>query len=101
MLISKVIPYVKTKGIFLGDLGDTDQLLRFIHLLDSNKVSKSAIYQHVFPVWIRDISQNPEDISSDLQLIKSDDQDFLDGLIEQVLQNNPEKVKEYQKGKKD
>ena len=100
LLISKVIPYVKTKGIFLGDLGDTDQLLRFIHLLDSNKVSKSAIYQHVFPVWIRDISQNPEDISSDLQLIKSDDQDFLDGLIEQVLQNNPEKVKEYQKGKK-
>lgn len=100
MLISKVIPYVKTKGISLGDLGDTDQLLRFIHLLDSNKVSKSAVYQHVFPVWIRDISQNPEDISSDLQLIKSDDQDFLDGLIEQVLQNNPDKVKEYQKGKK-
>jgi len=100
LLISKVIPYIKTKGISLGDLGATDQLLRFIHLIDSNKVSKSAVYQHVFPVWIKDISQNPEDISSDLQLIKSENQDFLVELIEQVVLNNPDKVKEYQKGKK-
>ncbi|MBK7808659.1 MAG: Asp-tRNA(Asn)/Glu-tRNA(Gln) amidotransferase subunit GatB [Saprospiraceae bacterium] len=100
LLISKVIPYIKTNGITLADLGNTDHLLGFIQLIDSDKVPKSAVYQHVFPVWIRDISQNPEDIASDLQLIKSDNQDFLDDLIVQVLKANADKVKEYQKGKK-
>lgn len=100
LLISKVIPYLKANGISLHNLGDLDQLLNFIHLIDSNKVSKSAAYQQLFPAWIKDISQHPEEMATALQLIKSDDQDFLDDLIAEVLQANPDKVKEYQKGKK-
>ncbi|MBK8628463.1 MAG: Asp-tRNA(Asn)/Glu-tRNA(Gln) amidotransferase subunit GatB [Saprospiraceae bacterium] len=100
LFIHKVLPYLKSENKSLAELGDLTHLHQFVALLQSDKVSKSAAYQHIFPKWILDISQKPLNIAEELQLIKSDDQSFLDDLILNVINSFPDKVKEYQKGKK-
>jgi aspartyl-tRNA(Asn)/glutamyl-tRNA(Gln) amidotransferase subunit B len=100
LLIQRIMPYINNNGITLSDLGKPTDILHFLNLIESNKVSKSSAYQYVFPLWIKDISQDPVEIATTLKLIKSDDQSFLDGLIDIVLSTNSDKVKEYKKGKK-
>lgn len=98
LLINKALPWLKSenKEIWPNPL----LLLRFIELLQDRKVSKSAAYQHIFPEWIEDIEQDPVQIAVRKQLIISDDQDFLDYEIQKIVAAYPDKVKEYQKGKK-
>ena len=98
LLINKALPWLKSenKEIWPNPL----LLLRFIELLQDRKVSKSAAYQHIFPEWIEDIEQDPVQIAVRKQLIISDDQDFLDNEIQKIVAAYPDKVKEYQKGKK-
>ena len=42
----------------------------------------------------------PLAIAEALNLVQSDDADFLEKLVDEVLAKNPDKVKAYQKGKK-
>lgn len=100
LLIHKIIPYLKTTSLDIHQLGDETLFLRFIDLIDSKKVTKSAAYQYIFPVWIKDITKDPFSIASDLDLIKSENQDFLDQIIKDVLAAFPDKVAAYKKGQK-
>jgi aspartyl-tRNA(Asn)/glutamyl-tRNA(Gln) amidotransferase subunit B len=99
LLVQKILPYLNLikKGISI--FNDPLLLLRFVELLQNGKIAKSAVYQHVFPVWIEDIRQNPEDIAQNLELFQSDNQDFLDAIIAQVIIANQDKVTAYKKGK--
>lgn len=100
LFIHKVIPYIKSNHKTLSDVGYLYNIFQFVDLLNSQTVAKSAAYQHVFPLWITDTNQNPHDIALKLNLVKSDDQSFLDEIIQSVLHAFPDKVKEYRKGKK-
>lgn len=100
LLIHKVIPYLKSQNKNIQSLGDINNLTSFVNLLESNKVAKSAAYQHIFPIWISDITQSPTKIATELHLIKSEDQSFLDDIIQNTMIAFPEKVNEYKKGKK-
>jgi aspartyl-tRNA(Asn)/glutamyl-tRNA(Gln) amidotransferase subunit B len=63
-------------------------------------VSSSNAYQRIFPELIAQPDRSPEDIAKDLNLIQTDDTDFLIKIVEDIITKYPEKVKEYQKGKK-
>jgi aspartyl-tRNA(Asn)/glutamyl-tRNA(Gln) amidotransferase subunit B len=100
ILTNKLIPHCRKEKISLSNIGDIHQILDFVIFINGNKISKSAAYQHVFPEWIQDTSQNPEQIAKTKNLLQSDDQSFLDGLIMEVMTANEAKVAEYRKGKK-
>jgi len=100
LIVQKIIPYIKAEKLKFPSPDKWEQLARFSRLAASKEVSKSAVYQHAFPVWISDITADPYEIAARLDLIKSEDQDFLDPLITKVLGQYPEKVAEYRKGKK-
>lgn len=98
LLINKAIPWLKAENLDVWH--DPKPILQFIDLLQNGKVSKSAAYQHIFPEWIEDIRQDPLQIAMNKQLVISENQDFLDDEIKKILASYPDKVKEYQKGKK-
>ncbi|MBK8668033.1 MAG: Asp-tRNA(Asn)/Glu-tRNA(Gln) amidotransferase subunit GatB [Saprospiraceae bacterium] len=100
LLIGKVIPYCKANNTTINDVADDSGYIAFVKLILSEKVAKSSVYQHVFPAWIKDTTRNPEEIAIELHLIKSDDQSFLDQIIDQVMIAYPDKCKEYRNGKK-
>ncbi len=100
LITNKLIPHAKKEKVSLISLGNHNQILAFLSFINGDKISKSAAYQHIFPEWIKDTDQNPEQIAKTKNLLQSEDQSFLDELILNVIQANAPKVEEYRKGKK-
>ena len=75
-------------------------LAELIELIDAGKLNYSVAAQQVFPALIKNPSISAEDAANSLQVLIDTDADDLSLLIEEVLNNYPDKVKEYQNGKK-
>ena len=77
-----------------------ERAAEFIRIISSGKVSKASAYQKLWhKVLINDDSSILKHAES-MGLIIETDQSFLDEIIEQVIKENQDKVKAYQKGKK-
>ncbi len=102
LLINKVIPAnngndpsTLTDPVFIERLKD------FLKFLQSEKISKSAAYQHLYDqMWGDQISVKLEDIAKNLSILQVEDQSFLDAIINHVIEQNPDKVKAFKNGKK-
>lgn len=76
------------------------QLAGLIQLVDAGKVNNTVAAHKIFPALLQNSSKTAEQIASELNLLISDNSSELDGFIEQALNKYPDKVVEYQKGKK-
>lgn len=72
----------------------------FADLVERGKVSFSIASQKVFPALIENPEKDPEALAKELNLIQVGDDDFLLELIDSAIGKYPEKVEEYQSGKK-
>jgi len=57
-------------------------------------------YQRLFPAMVEKPGQPVLKLAESLHLLQSSDAKFLEKLVDEVLEKNPEKVAEYKKGKK-
>lgn len=71
-----------------------------LELVASGKISFSAAAQKLMPLLYMDGQANPEQIAKEQDLIQDAGQDEIKTWVEQVLASMPDKVEEYQKGKK-
>jgi aspartyl-tRNA(Asn)/glutamyl-tRNA(Gln) amidotransferase subunit B len=69
-------------------------------LIEEGKVSNTAAYQNLFPAMLAKPEQAPLALAESLNLIQTSDGDFLQKIAAEILAQFPDKVKEYQKGKK-
>jgi aspartyl-tRNA(Asn)/glutamyl-tRNA(Gln) amidotransferase subunit B len=100
LIILKIIPYAKSQNKQPDSLKSSLEIAEFISFISSGKASKSAIYQHLFPVWIATENADILNLAEKSGILQSENQSFLDTLIEQVIAENKDKVKEYRSGKK-
>lgn len=101
LVINKLLPFCKEEKIGLSNFpANFEQLSSFIKLIKTGKVSQSIAYSRLFPAWIKKIELPPLAVAESLNLIQIGDEDFLDRLIEEVIEKNPQKVAAYHKGKK-
>lgn len=75
-------------------------LAGLISLVDSGKLNYSVASQKVFPEMIHNPSISAEAAALALQLLIDTGDDELIGIIDEVLEKYPEKVREYKNGKK-
>jgi aspartyl-tRNA(Asn)/glutamyl-tRNA(Gln) amidotransferase subunit B len=75
-------------------------LAALIALVDSNQVNFSIASTRVLPVLLKTPGKAPLDIAKELNLLQDSDEGNVAAWIEEVLNKMPEKVAEYQKGKK-
>ena len=68
-------------------------------MIDENKISNSVAKSKIFPALLNS-SLSAELIAIDNNWIQESNADTLTDLIDEVIKNYPEKVKEYQSGKK-
>ena len=87
--------------MLLSDLNVLN-ITNLITLIDSGNVSRSAALKALTTEVLnaKDIDLDIEKLAQDHNLIQSDDQDFLDSIIAEVLSQNEGKVKAYRSGKK-
>lgn len=101
LMINKVLPYCQKEQIALADFPVAHSRLgAFIKLIEEGKVSHSIAYERVFPVLTEKGTLSPLEIAQSLNLIQSTDTDFLENLVNEALESNPDKVAAYRKGKK-
>lgn len=71
-----------------------------IGLIDENKLSFASANQKLFPALLDEPTAIPEDLAKSLNLIQESDDDFLLGIINEVIAEFPDKVEAYRSGKK-
>ncbi len=101
LIINKILPSANELKIELTDYPLTvNQLSEFLSLIESGKVSNSAAYQSLFPALLDTPSLSATLLAEKLNLSQTSDSGFLEKIVKEVLEKNPQKVAEYQKGKK-
>ena len=100
LVINKINPWLSEEKKDITEFPiNHQQLGALIQLIDDGKVSNTIAYQRIFPELLK-TKKMPLAIAEALNLVQSDDADFLEKLVDEVLAKNPDKVKAYQKGKK-
>lgn len=101
LIINKIVPYCNENNLSIQNFPVTEkQLVEMIVLIQSGKVSSGIAYQRLFPAMIESPGQSPTALAEKMNLLHSDDTDFLEGLVNKVIADHPDKVKAYQNGKK-
>ena len=101
LVINKIKPFLSEKNLSIENFPvNFEKLTAFLNLIENGKVSSAIAYQRLFPAMIETPEKTPEELAEALNLIHSDDTDFLEQIVSETLQNNPDKVKAYQNGKK-
>jgi aspartyl-tRNA(Asn)/glutamyl-tRNA(Gln) amidotransferase subunit B len=100
-IMGSVKSYLNDNNLEISELPITPERLgALINLIDEGKVSTSTAAQQIFPEMLTDASKTPLQIAEAKNLIQQSNTDTLQALINEVLANNPAKVKEYKSGKK-
>ncbi|WP_210488908.1 Asp-tRNA(Asn)/Glu-tRNA(Gln) amidotransferase subunit GatB [Rufibacter aurantiacus] len=76
-----------------------EQIAGLIELVDSNKVSHSVAAKQIFPYLLENPGKTAQQVATEQNLVQESDEGALQGIIDQVLAANPQKVAEYKAGK--
>ncbi len=71
-----------------------------IQLIDNGQLSNTSASQLVFPAMLKNMEKSALQLAEELNVIQTNDSDFIGDLIKAVLAKYPEKVEEYKTGKK-
>lgn len=100
-LIGPVRSYLNEQNKSISDFGiSAMNLAGLISLVDAGKLNNSVAAQKVFPEMILKPEQSAEATATSLEVLIDTADDELSSIIEEVLGNYPDKVKEYHNGKK-
>jgi len=75
-------------------------IAELIQLIDNGKLSNTSASQLVFPAMLKNMEKSALQLAEELNVIQTNDSDFITDLIKDVLAKYPEKVEEYKTGKK-
>ncbi|AMR33264.1 aspartyl/glutamyl-tRNA amidotransferase subunit B [Mucilaginibacter sp. PAMC 26640] len=100
-LMGAVRSYLNDHNLTIDEIAlKPAQLASLIKLVDEGKVNNSVAAHKLFPEMIKGNNKTADQLAKDLNLGISDDASQLDEFIKAALAKFPDKVIEYQKGKK-
>lgn len=103
LFINKFLPAIHAdQHSFVRIMRHLHQWQEMLELIESGQISASAAFQKLYPAILDtpSVSLGVKVLAEKMNLLQSDDSDFLVHIIKEVLEKNPEKVAEYRKGKK-
>jgi aspartyl-tRNA(Asn)/glutamyl-tRNA(Gln) amidotransferase subunit B len=100
-MMGSVKSYLNENGIEITDFKIKPvNLAAMIGLIDAGKVNNSVAAQKLFPAMINSPERSPEQLAHELNLLISADTEDVHQFINEAIAKFPDKVLEYQKGKK-
>ncbi|TWR31014.1 Asp-tRNA(Asn)/Glu-tRNA(Gln) amidotransferase subunit GatB [Mucilaginibacter pallidiroseus] len=100
-MMGAVRSYLNDHHLHIADIAITPvNLAGLIKLVDDGKVNNTVASHKLFPLMLKDGSKTAAELAKEFNLIIEDNGDELDGFIQAALAKFPDKVTEYQKGKK-
>ena len=76
------------------------KIANVIELIDSGKISHSAASQKLFPALLKEPTDDPAQLSEQLNLLQDSSADAIMSFIQQVIDENPNEVERYRNGEK-
>ncbi|MCC5942963.1 MAG: Asp-tRNA(Asn)/Glu-tRNA(Gln) amidotransferase subunit GatB [Balneolaceae bacterium] len=99
VILTEVLRILNEKSIDIDEFSITpERLTALISLKQDDKISSSAM-QTIFNEMIES-SESPLELAEKLNLIQVSDSGFLEEIVDQVIQDNPDEVTRYKEGKK-
>lgn len=100
-VMGAVRSYINDNDISINHIGIKPATLAgLIKLVDEGKVNNSVAAQKIFPEMLKGNGKTADQLAKELNLLISEDTNELDEFIKAALAKYPDKVVEYQKGKK-
>lgn len=100
-MMGSVKSYLNQNALEIEDFPIKPKMISdLIKLVDDNKVSNSVAAQKIFPVMIESPDKSPATIAEELNLIQESDEGAIEEIARQAIAKFPEKVAEYNAGKK-
>lgn len=99
VVLTEVLRVLNEKSISILDFSITpERLTELIQLKKDDKINSSAM-QSIFNEMLEN-GESPLELAKKMNLIQVSDSGFLEPIIEDVIQSNPDEVKRYKEGKK-
>jgi aspartyl-tRNA(Asn)/glutamyl-tRNA(Gln) amidotransferase subunit B len=100
-LMGAVKSYLNDHNQSIGNFAVTPaNLAALIKLIDAGVINNSVASHKLFPAMVKEPGKKAEDLAKELNLLISADNDDVSQFIKAAIAKFPDKVKEYQKGKK-
>jgi aspartyl-tRNA(Asn)/glutamyl-tRNA(Gln) amidotransferase subunit B len=100
-LMGTVRSYLNENGLLVNNIGlKPETLAGLIKLVDSGKVNNSSAAHKLFPALLKNRNKNAEEVAIELNLLIIADNNDVSLFIHNAIAKFPDKVKEYQNGKK-
>jgi aspartyl-tRNA(Asn)/glutamyl-tRNA(Gln) amidotransferase subunit B len=100
-LMGAVKSYLNDNNLTITQLQlEPENLAALIKLVDEGKINNSVAAHKLFPAMLKNAGKTPDELAKELNLLISQDVSEVDQFIQAALAKFPDKVKEYQKGKK-
>ncbi|MDN3582859.1 Asp-tRNA(Asn)/Glu-tRNA(Gln) amidotransferase subunit GatB [Mucilaginibacter flavus] len=100
-LMGAVKSYLNDHNQSIGNFAVTPaNLAGLIKLIDAGVINNSVASHKLFPAMVKEPGKNAENLAKELNLLISADNDDVSQFIKAAIAKFPDKVKEYQKGKK-
>ena len=100
-LLGPVRSYLNENNISINDLRlRPATVAELIALVDEGRINFSMAASRVLPVLIANHGRSPVQVIQELNLAQTTDADAVQAWVDAVIQNMPDKVSEYRKGKK-
>ncbi len=99
IILTEVLRVLNEQSITIREFTiSVDRLADLVSLKLEDKVNSSAM-QDIFNEMLTDDS-SPEKLAKEMNLIQVSDSGFVEPIIEQVIEDNPDEVEKYKGGKK-
>ena len=100
-LMGPVKSFLNEKKIPVSDYFlEPHKLAKVIAMAEEGIINQGTAIKKLFPLLEKYPGENPEKLASEHKLLSESDEDELRIIINTVLQNHPDKVNAYRKGKK-
>jgi aspartyl-tRNA(Asn)/glutamyl-tRNA(Gln) amidotransferase subunit B len=100
-LMGPVKSYLNENTLSIKDLNlPSKKLAELIGLVNEKHFSYTIAVQELFPRLVESPNSNILHLAQELNLIQNSDNEFIEGLIDNVIKEFPLKVEEYHNGKK-
>jgi aspartyl-tRNA(Asn)/glutamyl-tRNA(Gln) amidotransferase subunit B len=99
LILTEVLRVLNDQSISIRDFTiSTERLAALVSLKLEDKINSSAM-QQIFNEMLTD-GRLPEELAKEMNLIQVSDTGFVEPIIEQVIEDNPDEVAKYRNGKK-
>lgn len=101
LVINKIMPWCEEQKCAIDEFPvPMKTLAEMMELVQGERLSHSAAFQKLWPAMLENPEQSALQLAESLNLMQVGDADFLEALIEEILQAYPDKAAAYRKGKK-